>query len=75
MTNRNLLHKSKLEQFKNWLSLNGYEWREGKGYFQVIQIKSRTHGWLAIHSKLDCDHFTVPSAHKRLVQKFIAEGL
>lgn len=36
MARRNLLHKSKLADFKEWLSMNGIQWRDGKGSYRVI---------------------------------------
>lgn len=38
MAVRSVLHKSSLDAFKEWLSVNGYEFRNGKGCYQVMQV-------------------------------------
>jgi hypothetical protein len=36
---RNTLHKTKLEAFKAWLDYKWIPHREGKGEWQVLQVK------------------------------------
>ncbi|MEL5392843.1 hypothetical protein [Serratia nevei] len=72
MARRNLLHKSKLQGFKEWLTDNGVEWRDGKGGYQVIQIRT-IRGWSAIYDsdKERREHYTVQDDIKPLVSKFV----
>lgn len=75
MARRNLLHKSKLADFKEWLSMNGIQWRDGKGSYQVIQVNTGC-GWTPIYdsSKERREHFTTQDALRPLVNRFIREA-
>lgn len=75
MARRNLFHKSKLADFKEWLSIKGIQWREGKGSYQVIQVKTE-YGWTPLYdsAKERREHFTVQDELRPLVNKFIREA-
>ena len=71
---RNLLHKSKLENFKTWLMKEGIQFRPGRGDFEVIQIftKNRHNPWQCIFDRLDTkEHYTVAAPLEGLVYEFI----
>lgn len=72
MARRNLLHKSKLADFKEWLSMNGIQCRDGKGSYQV----NTGCGWTPIYdsSKERREHFTIHDALRPLVNRFIREA-
>ena len=72
MAARNLLHKSKLEEFKRWLQTQGIAYRDGKGDYQVIQVEHPEHGYLVIYEKLDSkEHYSVPWKLTPIVIAFI----
>lgn len=73
MSNRNLLHKSKLEDFKNWLDLKGILHRAGKGSFQVLQVMTHK-GWQVVFDKHTEEHFTVNEVLMPTVIKFVRES-
>ena len=71
---RCLLHRSKLSEFKAWLDKEGIAYRDGKGFYQVLQIcKDGTH-WNCIYSRLDMpEHFTTDKNLDSLVARFCRE--
>jgi len=79
MARRNLLHVDKLDDFKAFLTWAGYAYRDGRGYFQVLQIRverlwSRGFVWHSIFRKLPregAQHYTVPEPLIPLVQSYI----
>ena len=75
MARRNQLHKSRLQAFKDWMTSNGIEWREGKGGYQVIQVKTDK-GWPAIYDsdKDRREHYTVQEGLLKVVSRFIREA-
>lgn len=76
MAARNLLHKTKLEEFKEFLVSQGHEWRETQADYQVIQIrlKNKT-AWHAVYEKLNAkEHYSVTSPLVGLVESYI-EGM
>ena len=68
---RNLLHISKLEEFKGWLDKEGLPHREGKGEWQVLQVcKDGTH-WNCVYKRIDMpEHYTTDRHLDNLVVKF-----
>ena len=73
---RNLLHKSKLPQLKLWLDQKGIEHREGRGDWQLMQIRQpgRTQ-WDVIYERLEMkEHVTVVRPLEALIHKFIEEN-
>lgn len=72
MAARNLLHKTKLQEFKKFLDAEGIAYRPGKGDYQVLQVEHPEHGWVVIYEKLHSpEHFSIPWKMVGLVEKFI----
>jgi hypothetical protein len=70
---RNLLHKTKLEAFKEWLEENGIEHRPARGDYQVLQVKTKNGQWQCVFDRLDAkEHYTVAWPIEHLVRRFIA---
>lgn len=68
---RNMLHISKLEEFKQWLDSEGIQHRPGKGAYQVLQVcKDGTH-WNCIYERNEMpEHYTADRHIDPLVRKF-----
>jgi hypothetical protein len=49
---RRLLHHTKLEDFKAWLTTKGIAHREGRDENQVLQVNKGNH-WLAIYERYE----------------------
>ena len=75
---RDLLHKKDLESFKIWCEKYGVSTRDGKGPYQLLQIKVHSE-WHAIYERLDTHagnelvHLTVPDKIMPLVKSFISD--
>ena len=71
MSTRNLLHKEKLDQFKEFLDNQRITYREGKGTWEVIQVWNRgSERFDVIHTRMRGDHLSVPQPLIGLVRKF-----
>ena len=70
MSKRCTLHPKKLEEFKAWCVENGYEVREGRGEFQVMQVRYKGH-FLPVYWRLRGDHLTTCNTLIPLVRKYI----
>lgn len=75
---RNLLHKSKLQDFRLWLAQQGIAFREGRGEYQVMQVQAvgGLHGrhWQCIFDRDSAtEHYTVASPLERLVTRYIID--
>lgn len=71
---RNLLHKSKLEDFKLWLDANHIPHRPGKGVWEVLQVKLTPNLWGFVFCRLHMsEHYTTSQTLERTVLKFIKE--
>jgi hypothetical protein len=46
---RNLLKLNQVNDFRTWLAVVGYEARDGKGEFQVLQVKTAPDCWATIN--------------------------
>lgn len=70
---RCLLHKNKLELFKGWLSLKGYEIQDTKGDYEVLRAK-KNNDTVIIFRKFNAkEHLTVQQKDRKLIQQFIWE--
>lgn len=68
---RALLHISKLDQFRDWLTAQGIESRDGRGDYQVAQVKLTDGQWACVYSRNEMpEHFTTDKRLDRLVQRF-----
>lgn len=69
---RNLLHKSTLTQFKEWLDRKHIQWREGKGEFQVMQVAWPEGQTNCVYDRIEApEHYTVTRPMAPLVRRFI----
>lgn len=72
MASRNTLHKTKLQEFKDYLDANCIGYRPGKGEYQVLQVCTPDSGWQVVFSRLDMpEHFTVGDKLLPLVRKYL----
>lgn len=70
---RSILHINKLPDFIAYLDSKSIPHRDGKGEYEVIQVRVGK-GWAAIHKKLEArEHYTVPEKLLPLVTDFIKE--
>jgi hypothetical protein len=74
---RNLLHKTKLEPFKAWLSAKGIQHRPPRGDYDVLQVLSLDRGlhqWMCLFDRHHApEHYTVDERMAPLVRRFIKE--
>lgn len=67
-----LLHINKLEAFKEFCKSMNVETRQGKGDYEVLQVKLKSGRWQAIFKSNSAkEHLTVPSCLHGLVWNFI----
>jgi len=56
------LHKTHLEEFKQFLMSEGIAYREGKGQYQIMQAQTQDAGWQAVFIKNEMpEHYSVNS--------------
>ena len=72
MAARNLLHYNKLEEFKTWLITQGIEFRDGRGEYEVLQVRQPPH-WVPVYRRDHGDHLTVQTRMVALVELFLKE--
>lgn len=71
MATRNLLHKSHLEEFKEWLIKGGYQIHEPKTIYEVLRA-SRGGAWLIVYQKSgNKEHYTVRDVDYSAVRRFL----
>lgn len=79
---RRLLHCTKIDEFKSWLTSRGIEHREGQGYGQIMQVK-QNNLWLAIYERFEIKsdytvkqkpHLTNDKRLDQLVAEFCKEN-
>jgi hypothetical protein len=74
MANRAMLHKAKLEEFKEYLNARGIGHRPGKGAWQKLQVLTPKYGWQCIHSRVDMpEHYTIQDKLTSLVWDYLKE--
>jgi hypothetical protein len=72
---RCLLHKTKLEPFKAWLSGQGIEHRPGRGDYQILQVLTKNGQWQCIFDRnVAPEHYTVAEPIEYMVRRFIQSG-
>ena len=76
MANRCLLHKSKLEPFKNWLEERGWTIEQTKGDYEVLRARySERQQPLIIYEKLDAkEHLSITDKDANIVRAFLYES-
>ena len=78
MTSRCLLHKKDVGDFAMWCLSQGILTREGRGDFQVLQVK-KGNNWLVIYERMDTHaghpivHMTVPTPLVSTVKRFLRD--
>lgn len=66
-----LLHKDKLQAFKDWLDSKGINHREGIGSYQVLQVFQQGH-WMGVFRRDNMiEHLSVDVRLEELVRAFI----
>lgn len=65
------LATAQISQFKVWLDQNNIAWRDGKGEFELLQIKL-TRGWLAIFRNAQ-GLITTPVQFREMIAAFKAK--
>lgn len=70
---RNLLHRTKFNQFKDWLRVKGYEYRNPRGEFELIQIRiPGLNMWACVFDRVNVpEHYTVDRRLDPVVRAFI----
>jgi hypothetical protein len=72
MAVRDILHKSKLKDFKEWLKTNSWNIESPKGEYEVLRATKPNNKPLIIFRRLEVkEHYSVPDNHVRLVYSFI----
>lgn len=67
---RGLLHKSKLEDFKTFLINQQFQYRSGKGDYQVLQVEVRGR-FYPIYDRHNGDHFTTQKELIPLIRTYL----
>lgn len=72
---KNLLHISRIEEFKEWMNSKGIEWRDPRGDYQVIQIKIPNNTqWACVYERGHMpEHYTTDYRIDGIVHKFIKD--
>jgi hypothetical protein len=72
MANRCTLHKTKLDDFKEYLNSQGIAYRDGKGDYQALQVLTPKDGWQCIYIKHKMpEHFSVQAKLMPVVRQFL----
>ena len=69
---RCLLHKTKLDEFKAWLTAQGIAHRPGRGEFQVLQVALPRNQWGVVYDRIEApEHYTVTGPLEGTVRRYI----
>ena len=69
---RNLLHKNKLDAFKQWLDKKHIQHRPGRGEFQVLQVALPNGEWGVVYDRIVApEHYTVTAQMESIVRRFL----
>lgn len=72
---RSLLAIHKINDFVEYCKSVGIETREGRGDYEVLQVRLKSGNWMPIFKKDSATfHVTVPNALHGIVWKFIKHG-
>lgn len=73
MANRCLLHKTKLEDFKNWCDVLGIKTEEGKGEFDVLRIFHPGFGFGVIYDRIRAkEHYSCDKVAEKIIREFLS---
>lgn len=67
---RALLHKTKLEDFKSFLTGNCIKFQDGKGDYQVLQVDVNGR-FIPIYNRGSGDHLTTQHEIMPLIKKYL----
>lgn len=68
---RNLMHKTKLEEFKAWLDAEGISHRPGRGNYQALQVRKDGTHWNCVYERNEMpEHYSTDRHLDPLVRKF-----
>ena len=71
MATRNLLHKSHLDAFKEWLINNGWQIHDPRGLYEVLRA-SKGGKWLIVYRRADAkEHYSVRDVDYSTVRRFL----
>lgn len=74
MAIRNLLHKSKLNDFKRWLINDGWEIEPTKGLYEVLRARKGNKRPLIIHARdNNKEHVTVQDRDAHIVRAYLRD--
>lgn len=72
MANRQLLHKSKLDSFRDWLRREGWEIAQGPGGYEVLRaIRPGRRYPLLVYSGASTEHLSLMDRDAGVVKSFI----
>lgn len=75
MAVRNLLHKGKLEEFKEWLVIDGWTIEPTKGYYEVLRARKGNRQPLIIYARDNSkEHLTVQGKDVHIVRSYLKES-
>lgn len=73
MANRNTLHVSKLNDFRDWLEADGWEIFPCKGYYEMLRA-IKGYRVLIVYKRLgDIQHYTVGDKYVGVVKAFLKD--
>lgn len=74
MRSRALLHRTKLEEFSQWLQENGWELEATVGSYEALRARHYQHREpILIYYRLSGDHYTTHGISLRMVTKYLRE--
>jgi hypothetical protein len=75
MANRSLLHRSKIEDFKNWLKEDGWKIEQPKGIYEVVRATKGTRKPLIVYTRDNKgnEHITVQDRDVPVVRAYIRD--
>jgi len=74
MRNRSQLHRTKIDEFREWLTAKGYELLEPKGDYEVMRWRGNDGKPMPIvFDRLQGDHFTVNETASGYVKTWLKE--
>ena len=69
-----MLHKSKLNEFREWLESIGWEREEEKSCYEALRMRHSDQGVLLVYEKDDSiEHYTTHGIGYRLVHTWLRE--
>jgi hypothetical protein len=71
---KNLLHKTKLEKFIEFLDAQKIEHRKGRGEWQALQVRANGNEWYAVFERLKMpEHYSTDKRLDSLIARFCRE--